>query len=79
MSLRGCEATEAISYLADHIEIAALPTGARNDKIIIGTQPLKNPPQPLFKTTRRWREGGRRNRADVDQFIPLITRCTAPG
>jgi hypothetical protein len=34
---------------------------------------LKNPPQSPF------RKGGGRDRAKVDQFLPFITRCTAPG
>ena len=32
MSLRESETTEAIAYLIDIIEIAALPSGSRNDK-----------------------------------------------
>ena len=31
-------ATEAISYLSDKKEIAALPSGARNDKKAVATQ-----------------------------------------
>ena len=41
MSLRGSAATEAISYLSDNKEIAALPAGARNDKEVIATQSRK--------------------------------------
>lgn len=41
MSLRGREPTEAISYLPDKKEIAALPAGARNDKEVIATQSLR--------------------------------------
>jgi hypothetical protein len=40
MSLRGSEATEAISQDAGETEIAALPPVARNDNGGITTQPL---------------------------------------
>jgi hypothetical protein len=42
-------------------------------KILFGIAPAKKPPQSPFK------KGGRRNRAHIAQFLPLITRCTAPG
>ena len=42
-------------------------------EILFRIAPLKIPLNPPL------RKGGRRNRADVDQFLPLITRCVAPG
>ena len=50
MSLRGKEPTEAISYLSDKKEIAALPAGARNDE-----EKLRGafPASPLNDTTNK--------------------------